>query len=305
MTQAARPATMDEMGARMQRLMTPEETAKGGAFVPRPSDVIITPYGKSGTTWLQQIVHALRTGGDMDFDDISRVVPWIETSAALGIDLDAEQKANPRAFKSHLNYHLIPKGCRYIVSVRDPGDALVSLYRFFEGWFFEPGTISIDEFARTRFLDREAAGGPEGGDYWTHFNSWWEQRDNPNVQLFAFEHMKTDLRGTVERVAEFLEIPLDPALREITERHASLDFMLEHKDRFDDFMMRSLSESRCDLPQGSDSAKVRVGQVGAHRVELSDEIRAELDTAWKETVLPVHGLASYQEALDRLAAESS
>lgn len=29
----------------------------------RPSDVVITPYGKSGTTWTQQIVHTLRTRG--------------------------------------------------------------------------------------------------------------------------------------------------------------------------------------------------------------------------------------------------
>ena len=45
----------------------------------------------------------------MDFDDISRVVPWIETSPALGLDLNAEQRANPRAFKSHLEYEQLPK----------------------------------------------------------------------------------------------------------------------------------------------------------------------------------------------------
>ena len=32
--------------------------------------VIITPFAKCGTTWLQQMVHSLRTGGDLDFDDI-------------------------------------------------------------------------------------------------------------------------------------------------------------------------------------------------------------------------------------------
>ena len=42
------------------------------------------------TTWIQQIVHMLRSGGDMDFDDISRVSPWIEVAFALGGDLDAE-----------------------------------------------------------------------------------------------------------------------------------------------------------------------------------------------------------------------
>ena len=48
--------------------------------------------------------------------------------------------AEPRAFKSHLPWMAVPKGARYIVSLRDPRDALVSMYRFMEGWFFEPGT---------------------------------------------------------------------------------------------------------------------------------------------------------------------
>jgi hypothetical protein len=99
---------------------------RGGSFIPRADDVIISPFGKCGTTWLQQIFHTLRTGGDTDYDDISRVVPWIETSPGLGLDLDAEQKANPRGFKSHLDFEDVPGGGRYIVSFRDPCDAPVS-----------------------------------------------------------------------------------------------------------------------------------------------------------------------------------
>jgi hypothetical protein len=49
----------------------------------------------------------------MDFDDISRVCPRIEISTDLGIDLNAEQKANPRVFKSHLDAGRIPKRGRY------------------------------------------------------------------------------------------------------------------------------------------------------------------------------------------------
>jgi len=54
-------------------------------YQPRPDDVIVSPYGKCGTTWIQQMFHTLRTGGDLDYDDISRVVPWIETAPQLGI----------------------------------------------------------------------------------------------------------------------------------------------------------------------------------------------------------------------------
>lgn len=52
---------------------------------------------------MQQIVHQLRTGGDgdMEFDEISCVVPWIELAGDLGQDLDAEQRKNPRCYKTH------------------------------------------------------------------------------------------------------------------------------------------------------------------------------------------------------------
>lgn len=89
---------------------------------------------------------------DLDFDDISRVVPWIETAADLGLDLDGSQRGEPRAFKSHLPYNQVPAGARYIVSLRGPRDALVSAYRFFEGWFFEPGSIDIETLGRLRFV---------------------------------------------------------------------------------------------------------------------------------------------------------
>lgn len=37
-------------------------------FMPRPTDVIINTPPKTGTTWTQQLVHSLRSRGDMSFD---------------------------------------------------------------------------------------------------------------------------------------------------------------------------------------------------------------------------------------------
>ncbi|MGE3461623.1 MAG: sulfotransferase domain-containing protein, partial [Pseudomonadales bacterium] len=167
-TRKTRPTTMEDMRARQAKMLTREEIAAGMALKLRPTDVVITPFAKCGTTWMQQIVHTLRTRGDMDFDDISRVIPWIETSTALGIDLNAEQRAEPRAFKSHLGWDVIPKGGRYINVVRDPADALVSMYKFNEGWFLEPGSVSLDEFALTGFIEQRG--------YYKHLKSWWPRR---------------------------------------------------------------------------------------------------------------------------------
>jgi len=298
MTQKAlrRPTSLAEIKERTKTMGTDEGRQHGLNFKLEPTDVVITPYGKSGTTWLQQIVHGLRTRGDMDFDDISRVVPWLETSYDLGIDLYAPQRGHPRAFKSHLNWHEVPKGGRYIISIRDPKDVLVSGYRFMEGWFFEPGSISIEEHARNGFLD------PEKRSYWKHLRSWWEERQRADVLLLSYEAMRRDLALTVQTVAAFIGITLDDELFELVMEQSSLPFMLAHKDKFDDRLMREHSEKHANLPPGSDSAKVRVGGVGQHRYELPAALSAELDQIWQEEIEATLGFSSYQALCATLPA---
>jgi hypothetical protein len=274
-----------------QGMFTPADIgAAMKSYRPRPSDVIISPFGKCGTTWLQQTFHTLRTGGDMDFDDISRVVPWIESAGMVGLDLGAPQRAEPRGFKSHLGYDRVPKGARYVVSLRDPKDAVVSMFRFMEGWFLEPGAVSAGEFALARLSEPEAH-----GSYWLHLLSWWAERDNPDVLLLSYEHMTDAPQANIRRLAAFCGLPLDEALLDLTLERTSLSYMLAHKDRFDDLLMRQVSEARCNLPPGSDAAKVRKGGVGGHRAELPEDVAAAYDVKWSETVTPATGFASYAE----------
>ncbi len=294
---ATRATTYDEFTERMSSFASASAETYWRAFLPRVSDVIIAPFAKCGTTWLQQIVHGLRTGGDMSFDDISRVVPWIETAYQLDIDLGAEQRAEPRAFKSHLAWDDVPKGCRYIVSIRDPKDALVSMYRFMDGWFVEPGAISIDEFARRRSFDRET-----GPDYWRHLASWLSQRHDPNVLLLAFEDMKVNLPAVVDRIAAFIGIETNADLLRVATDQASFEFMQDNSAPFSDPMMRSLSEAVAGIPPNSDSAKVREGTVGAHHAEMSPGVIATFDRIWDETITAEFGYASYAELVADLTA---
>lgn len=293
-----RATTLAEFRELMGRMISPEGVAGGLAFEPRPDDVIISPFAKCGTTWLQQLVHSLRTGGDLDFDDISRVVPWIETAGDLGLDLEAPQRGAFRAYKSHLPWDLIPKGGRYIVSLRDPRDAVVSMFRFMEGWFIEPGCVDLNDFARAEFMSRG-----EHRDYWHHLLSWWPRRRDEDVLVLAYEHMKADLTDTIRRVAAFLHVPLTERLLAVVAEQASLASMSAHRDKYDDRLMRELSERRCGLPPGSDSAKVRSGRVGDHARELSPQVQTELDAIWAETIEPATGLASYQALLAQLDDE--
>lgn len=283
-----RPTTMSEMWERQKRMLTEEGFRRALAFRPQPTDVIITPYAKSGTTWVQQIVHGLRTGGSMDFDEITSVIPWLEMAHDLGMDLEQPQVAPPRAFKSHLSWELAPKGARYIYVIRDPKDVVVSTYHFLEGWWFETGAIALAEFARAQFLNPKRA-----NPYWAHVRSWWPHRNDPEVLFLCYEDMKQDLPRTVRRIAAFIGCALDNELLDIVGHQSSLDFMSVHKRQFDDHLIREARDTLCGLPPGGDSAKVRTGNVGDHTRELSAEIIAELDRIWREEIEVPLGFPSY------------
>ena len=297
---ASRPraTSLDDFQGLLADFVSDESFRRGLALELRTTDVVISPFAKCGTTWLQQMVHTLRTGGDMDFDDISRVVPWIETSHDLGIPLDTEQRAHPRAFKSHLPWEPMPRGGRYLIAVRSPDRALISFYRFMSGWLIEPGTIPLDEFAHW-WINRD-----RGRDYWTHFVSWWQRRDDDDTLIVAFELMKRHPRIHVERVAEFAGIPADEKLIDLTLESSSLEFMLAHADRFDDLGMRTLSETRLGLPPGSESAKVKA-ELPEEALVLSEEVVSSLEAKWQQVVTPACGLSDYDDALRILKRDLS
>jgi hypothetical protein len=287
----SRATSVTELGIIMGKYFSKESRDHGLAFHPQPSDIIISPYAKCGTTWLQQIAHGLRTYGSMDFDEITAVTPWIEIAYDVGWDLNASQVAEPRVFKSHASWHEIPKGGRYIVSFRHYRDALISFYRFFEGFYFETGTITLEELAKWRWPKDSL----EDIGYWYHLNSWLEQRDNNDVLLLCYENMKTDLQGTVKLIANFMGIDLDDDLLEIVVRQSSRDFMLAHKDQFAEKHSMEIGGKRAGLPPSNDTNKVTSGVANNAKYQLSPHLKKELDNNWEKLVQPKFGFNSYQD----------
>jgi len=149
--------------------------------------------------------------------------------------------------------------------------------------------MTLEQLAKERFF--------KSGEYWKHLLSWWHRRNDPDVLFLVYEHMKSDLKGTIKQVADFIEVELDHELLAITERHASLDFMLQHKDRFDDALLRKLSEQRAGIPPGSDSAKVTQGNVDS----MNAEIIAGLNEIWDKEVTSTIGYGSYEALIADLA----
>jgi hypothetical protein len=287
-----RAQSMDELRAILGQLFTRESVQAGSAFQPLPSDVIISPYSKCGTTWMQQICHGLRTRGSMDYGEITEVIPWIEAAVDLEQELNAVQDSKPRLFKSHASYDQLPDNCRYICVLRDPIDALISLYNFFDGWLMEPGCIEFEEFAVDHYLARNPP-----NNYWHHLVSWYQQRDNSNLLLLCYEQLKADFDKQLPEISRFLGIELDSELADTVTRQSSMEFMRKHDQHFDDHYLRSKREAAGALPLGSNSSKVNRGDSRVSRKDVSENIEKLMNQRWREFVTPQLGFHDYKELL--------
>lgn len=83
---------------------------------------------------------------------------------------------------------------------------------------------------RAYFLNWLETGGGVDTDFFAFTRGWWEARHLPNVYLLHYQNLKDDLPGQVDKLAAFLEIDLDPALKERALKHVSFEHMKAHSD---------------------------------------------------------------------------
>ena len=283
-----RPTTVISLQERMQYFRSDESERRADETLVLATDVFIATYPKCGTTLLQQMLHTLRTRGDMSFDEITEVVPWFESAWDIGIDPGAKQVASPRVFKTHRPADKLTDVGRFIHITRDPLSLADSFYRFFSGWAFENGSISIDEFAQKMIL-----GGTGSWLYWHHVLTWWPRRHDENVLFLCFEDFLDNPTTIIARVAEHAGITLDPELAEMTLQHTSLDFMRAHAHKFDDHLLREHLDPILGLPPGGETHKV--APAGVQRRKLSTSVRDLFNQRWQETIGQTLNLRDYDE----------
>jgi len=285
-----RAHSMNEFLQIMERFLSKESLENCYSFKPSSTDVIITTYPKSGTTWMQQIAHCLRSHGDMTFDEISIAVPWMEVAFDMGLDLEDEQHFLPRLFKSHLTAEEVPLGAKYIVIFRDPVDVLLSYYNFMEDWFFESGTISLEDFANAAFFETEGF-----ENYWHHFRTWWLRKDDPDVLSFCYENMKLDVDSVIRKVARFLNIELSKSLFDITKEYSSHSFMKMNEHKFDEHRTQQALNKKCGLPEGGHGSKVRSRPDNFSPLKLTTKLKEQLTANWEVEISKKLGIKSYSE----------
>ncbi|GMS82946.1 hypothetical protein PENTCL1PPCAC_5121, partial [Pristionchus entomophagus] len=194
----------------------PDNVRSAKKMKPRPDDIFVCTFAKSGTTWIQHIVHLLLDKAVYDATiDNGDVVsstkqgkhttlflesPMIEQVGAANVD----GFKSPRVLKSHFNYRDMPKGgeAKYIFACRNPKDVLTSFYhhhRNFKILDFENGDFDV-------FFELFMKGHVAMGDYFDHLTSWLKEIDQARerILVLTYEDMVADLRSAVVQIANFI-----------------------------------------------------------------------------------------------------
>jgi hypothetical protein len=262
----------------------------------RDGDIVISVPVKSGTTWMMNIVHQLRSGGDAEFLDVYVEVPWLELMPGpaarpegLIAGFDRMGHGRRRAFKTHSAPDVLPyvapgpgPDVRYVVVVRNPDEVVASLPPFArahsDAWF---DLWQLPRYGLFRDGDVEAvvAGGAGAlvAALFGFVAAWWPLRHQPNVLLLHFADLKRDHEGSLRRVAGFLgfDVPAEswaPVLE-----YTSFSWMKAHEEKFE---IRHATA----VPMLDPGAMIRKGKAGA---SAEDGITEALSNTIAEIGRPV------------------
>jgi aryl sulfotransferase len=258
------------------------DSTRWNEFSFREGDVVVATFGKTGTTWVQQIVGQLIFEGAEEIS-IGAISPWIEYRGNSWPEMTEklQRQTHRRFVKTHLPYEALPyyDKARYIYVARDARDQIWSAYNHLvnlnatsllsgELQSLKPRQRDVD--VRTYYhavLDCE---GPEAWVYWSHVLSWWNARHLPNVLLVHFARLKADIHTEILRIARFLGIePQADLMRKVIE-HTSFEYMKRNADHI-------VGTSASPL-RGGPSTLINLGTNGRWASVLSKDEAVKCDT---------------------------
>jgi Sulfotransferase domain len=273
------------------------------SYAPTEHDVFIATYVKSGTNWMMQIAHELAFHGNAEYEHIHCVVPWPDIANAgpmrtyaIPLNDPSVWQTSPehkRVIKTHFDWELMPYSevARYISVIRDPKDVFVSSYFFFVQNGSMGLAMSVDTWLKLFLSERF----PMWGSWARSTASYWAQRHRPNVLVVSFKSMKRDLRGTVRKVAELMDMHVaDEVIDRVCEK-ASFEYMKRIDEKFRVWKM---------VPWGREVTMIRRGVQGGSAELLSPEQQRQVDDYFRAELHRLGSDFPYEKFCD-VAPESA
>lgn len=180
---------------------------------------------------------------------------------------------SPRFIKSHLPLPLLPSQLdkikpKIVYTCRHPKDVAVSSYFHFR---------MVHNFAATfdDFCDLMIKGLTPLGNLWPHYLDFWHKRQEPNILFLRYEDMKRDLKGTLIKLAKFLEKDYTDAEYDQLGEYLSFQSMRKNKAcNLEDMLEERHGKG---FFQKVGDYFIRKGQVGDWKNHMSPELSKKFD----------------------------
>lgn len=268
---------------------------------PRPDDVILATFPKSGSTWSSYLLHQVRSAGDDEFDDIKNEVVDITPGhwPPGRQPFAGEQRFFPRTYKTHGSYGLCPKGAKYIYVSRNPRDIFWSFYRFLHDLLGIVDEVPVDLFYEHVFRDRFHSG-HDIGNVWDHLLGWRGIYGQENLLWLHYEDLVEHRETCLRAVAQFMGVRLDDSGMARVLRHSQMDHMRGIADRInpspDNYVgkiVAGFGDLTANYAKQMKFGKLRRGVPGDGKRNIPAEIIGEMDREWTARITPALGFADY------------
>ncbi|XP_043231473.1 sulfotransferase 1C4-like [Amphibalanus amphitrite] len=272
-----------------------------------PGDLWIVTLPKCGTTWTQEMVWLIQNDCDYEgaqcllcpdryhFLEIPALMaPHVRDEIRQGKNpvskrlmfSPIEERPKPWFVKTHLPLHYCPPALlergKVIYVARNPKDVCVSYFNHLLMFKERRPDMNMDEFAQM-FMDGEVSLLP----FFPHVLEAWKERNNPNMLFLFFEDMKRDLRGAIQRVADFLEKPLTEKQLDGLESHLHFSSMKKNPwvNKNMTYAYSALTAEELAAENAASKLEfMRKGETGDWRNHFSQKTSDEMD-AWIEREL--------------------
>ena len=252
-------------------------------FQARPTDVLITTAPKAGTTWMQQILHQLRSGGDSTFTSIDEVVPWLEIQrdgkSWQEILQHFETLTDPRIFKTHCTAEQTPGigTAKIILTSRDPRDCCVSFYHHIMNMTDE--ALANKQMPVPESFDQHVDMWLEYAAWYRNVKSWWPYYDHPKVLWLRYQDMKSDLNACINQITDFLEWRVTDEQKKKVVEYSSFEWMKAHDEKFS-------SQGPKKGPVFKAGTFIRQGKIGKYHDLMSPEQEQRILNKAKDMLEP-------------------
>lgn len=301
-------------------------------FTVRPTDVVVATFSKTGTTLVCWICHLLRIlvaaaarkddgggggcgVGEINIEDeaisniesLYEVVPWPLLCYDIGYDPNVDgNRYEPRVFKSHLRMASVYRGCKYVVTVRDPSKTTLSFYNFLLSKGV-PHVVDLPDVSSFLVDTPFVKGVPDRrASIWEYYREYHQLLSCDSVLIVVYE----DLIGKskpqwVTAIANFImggivdeegegtaaTSRITPDLIDIVCQKSTKEHMSKYNHLFDEPYERAKELGRAgDLSQLAPGNKVVVGD---HPQTLNETAERFLRLRWEETMKPL-GYDNYE-----------